>query len=287
MKTTQRPGRWLLAAVALLGTVMSPPTWASYRTQLDLAMPADSVAAMPLSMLHADSTRQLTDLFDSQGFAWPPSANRVPPVVVRSLPADFSKLRNPALRKAIFLRTLVPLVLLENQRITQQRQALLRMFGTPESSWNYDQRSFINALALEYGVRGTLTDPQVQKEMLLRVDQIPAALVIGQAVLESGWGGAARMLERNSLFGVKRAGGYGNLQESVRAYMLMLNANKPYAKLRQLRASMRAGGETIDPLKLAHGLTKYSTRGRGYVRDVIATIRRHELTQLGELELRG
>lgn len=287
MHIMDRRGRWLLGAVAMLGMVVSTPVWASFSTQQRLISPTGIVISVPAPMLRADTTSELTQWFDSQGFAWPPAAKMVPPVVVHSLPADFSKLRNPELRKAIFLRTLVPLVLMENQRIDQQRQELMRLFDLPASRWEGGQRAFISALAKEYGVRGAMSDPQQQKALLARVDQIPAALVIGQAVLESGWGGAARMLERNSLFGVKRAGGYGNLQESVQAYMLMLNANKPYAKLRQIRAGMRAGGEALDPLRLAHGLTKYSSRGQGYVRDVIATIRRHELTQLGELELRG
>lgn len=285
MDYSQRRRSALIKGVLALASLWALTGFASYSPTPQ--EPAVNVASPVISQLPVEvgTTRELHEMFDRQGFAWPPRANIVPPVVARSLPADFSRLRNPELRKALFLRTLVPLVMLENHRIGQQRKRLEHMFTLPQQQWSSDDKVFANGLMLDYGVGGKLSDPAARKQLLARVDQIPAALVIGQAVLESGWGGAGRMLQRNSLFGIKRSG-YDSLQASVHGYMLLLNANKPYASFRDIRSGMRSRGEELDPVKLAHGLGKYSTRGKKYVQDVIATIRRHELLQLSELELR-
>lgn len=242
--------------------------------------------AQAQSYFDVASTHELSKLFDSQGFAWPPRNKIVPPVVLQSLPADFARLRNPELRKALFLRTMVPLVLLENRRIEEQRTQIEALFAVPATSWSVEEKDFISEVAREYGVSGKLAESNIQQALLGRIDQIPVALVIGQAVLESGWGGASKMIQRNSLFGMKRQG-YKNLQDSVSAYMLNLNTNGAYAKLRTIRINLRAKGESLDPVKLAQGLSKYSTRGQRYVRDVLSTIRKHELSQLSELQLRS
>lgn len=50
-------------------------------------------------------------------------------------------------------------------------------------------------------------------ELLYRLDEIPAALAIGQAACESGWGTSRFTIEGNALFGQWTYGGKGMAHE--------------------------------------------------------------------------
>ena len=198
--------------------------------------------------------------------------------------------------KDAFIARLQPLIADENRRLralrhdTQQRLAILAQGDTPDN----EQRSELQALARRYRVDGDiLDDASAQRELLLRIDEIPASLAVAQAANESAWGTSRFAREANNLFGIwtydedkgivplKRAPGKTHLvrkfsteAESIRYYMLTLNSHPAYAELRNLRAKMRAQGQALDGHALASGLDAYSAKGDEYVQLIQQMIRR-------------
>lgn len=194
-----------------------------------------------------------------------------------------SDLTNPtAARKTLFLAELLPLVVMENERILKQRQFLQ---GNPSIA-------YLNALARDYGLK----PGQVRREDLLpRVDTVPVSLVLAQAAIESGWGTSRFARQGNALFGERtydpdipgiaphRATGFKvksfmTPQLSVRSYMRTLNANRAYRGLRSARAQARAQGRNPSGRELALGLARYSELGKAYIDRIVATIEANGLS---------
>jgi Bax protein len=251
------------------------------------------------------SAKQLENYFDSHGYAWlPGSGKTVPPIAVTSFPGDLSAVRDAKRKKALFFRTLLPIVLAENNKIRRQRDTLLDFLahmpaaGTPDRVW-------LQELMAWYRMEGDISDQGVQRQLLRRVDIIPPELVLAQAANESAWGTSRFAQLGNNLFGIwtydeskgivpeQRGKGlnhavkvFPDVHASVRGYMRNLNTNRAYRELRQLRSTMRQTGNTLNAQMLAEGLINYSERGAEYVRDIQSLIRVNRLYQLQSVALR-
>jgi len=102
-------------------------------------------------------------------------------------------------------------------------------------------------------------------------DQIPTALIIAQAIVESNFGTSRFAQEGNNLFGIRvwskdgmlpakqdpsinwRVKTFKTKCQSVKSYILTLNQNHHYQEFRQMRQ------RTKDPMKLADALDNFST----------------------------
>lgn len=139
---------------------------------------------------------------------------------------------------------------------------------------------------------------ELAKELVRRVDVIPTSLVLAQAANESGWGTSRFAREGNNIFGqwcfdegcglVPNKRGedashevraFASVDAAVRAYFRNLNTHPSYEDLRTLRASMRMQGLPLNSMVLARGLTRYSERGMDYVEELQAMIRVNELRE--------
>lgn len=276
---------------------------------LDALMPEASrerVQRTPaLSPLEVNASDELEAFFAGLGYGWPPAEDgSVPPIAVTALPADFDRLPVRQ-RKALFFRTLAPLVAAENRRIREQRALLLQAFSG-SAALEGEERTRIERIASHYNVAGDVNDPGVRRKLLRRVDVIPAALVLAQAANESGWGTSRFAKEANNLFGMwtwdrsrgieprERAANashyvrvFDNLQEAVANYLHTINVGAAYGELRSLRAKAREQGEPLSPWILAGGLSSYSARGEAYVREIRSIIRANALDQLPTLVLQA
>jgi Bax protein len=216
----------------------------------------------------------------------------VSPLVLEKLPDDFAHIQDYKRRQKMFVRAVLPIVLIENRRIHEQRvlaELLLKgrqpANGTPMYKW-------LTKLAKNLHVRGDLKNPKVINQILGRLDEIPPALALAQAALESGWGTSRFALEGNSLFGLwtfrSEAGlepaerdidathlvaRFPNLRSSVRAYIYNLNIGHAYKEFRLARVKMRAHGLPLQAQVLATHLDRYSQRGKLYVSDLQKLIR--------------
>lgn len=255
--------------------------------------------------LEIDTTAELETLFDALGYHWPPPGeSQVPPLVIKHLPADFPAIAQTEERKRLFLRVLLPMVLMENRRIREQRDLVQWLFkkGVPtgtETDQSNPEYVWLTDLAQRLNVNGDLQAPDVRALLLRRLDEIPPALALAQGAIESGWGTSRFALEGNSLFGQwtfeEDAGiepsrrrpedshlvaSFPDLRASVRAYMNNLNSSRAYREFRAAREAMRAAGQELSPSELAGYLLRYSERGPEYVQDLRTIINSRTLAAL-------
>jgi len=217
------------------------------------------------------SARSLTDLFDRHNFRLGGSAV-VPALFIKRLPADLGAVAQPADRKALFLRALLPFVVAANERITRQRERLIDLLPILEQGLplGLDDRQFLERIQSEFRVSRLDLD-----ELLRRMDIVPPSLALAQAAEESGWGTSRPAREDNALFGqmVFHEGGmklreFEDLRETVEAYVRNLNTHRAYADFRQKRAQQRRASRPIDSDVLVGHIERYSERGQDYIASI-------------------
>ena len=220
----------------------------------------------------------------------------VPRRFVTHLPGDWREIADANQRKRGFVALTLPLVLAANERILAQRVRLEGLLGRRargQSLWAGD-RAWLRAMSRVYRV-----GPDRPDEFLRRVDALPPSLVIAQSAIESGWGASRFAIEGNALFGqwtwgrgagivpLDRDQGkthkirkFGQLADSVAAYMRNLNVHSAYGRYRDLRARGRAAGVRTGGMALAGTLDRYSERRAAYVADLRAIIASNGLAAL-------
>lgn len=228
----------------------------------------------------------------------------VPRIILASVPHDLAAVSHIPEKKAIFFKTMLPLVLKVNEEITKDRKRLQGLHNALQigDTLSGSDQAWLASLANRYGLDEVNTD-----KLLMRVDVIPVSLALAQSAEESGWGTSRFAREGNALFGQwtfsssdkgiapkKRDAGkshrikaFDSLIESVRAYALNLNKHRAYSKLRALRAQQRKIGHNPNGKALAATLDKYSERGNAYVRGIRAIISVNELGVLDDARLRN
>ena len=213
------------------------------------------------------------------------------------------------MKKELFYRSLLPLILYSNETILEDRGRLAKIADGPEGA----DREWLAGLAARYRLlkegealpKGNALSA-LAAELMARVDAVPPSLALGQAAYESGYGTSRFAREGNALFGQwtyggkgmqprqKRAskGDYGIAAyewplESVRGYMQNLNTHRAYQKLRDGRAAARSQGRVPTGIELADTLTSYSEKGVEYVKTLKGIMRANELTVADNATLRA
>lgn len=253
-----------------------------------------------------NSVDELKRLFKSAGYSWQLLLQgSVPEVIVSNLPPDFANIADVKEKKRLFLMAITPIVMAENQRVRADRLAVERLVKSGLPVEGSADRQELEALLGTYGLKLEEGDfDRVRASLLARLDEMPSALVLAQAALESGWGTSRFALEGNSLFGqwtMKSGGGiapaqrgeedshevkaFPNLQASVRDYLRNINSHGAYQELRQARALFREEGLPLDPSALAAGLMRYSERGTEYVDDLTRMLNGKELGLIHRLSV--
>ena len=222
----------------------------------------------------------------------------VPDILVEKWPDGFETMKRTDRKKALFIRTLLPLILQVNERVKAQREMLHRIIRRKQKGQLPSRReqAWMQGLAKLYR-----TKPDKTKTLLLRIAPIPPSLAIAQAATETGWGTSRFARKANALFGqwtynakeglrpkdadpgtrhaIKR---YDQLLGSAWDYVRNLNTNAAYKDLRLLRA----GGETSGKA-LAGALERYSERGFEYVLLLRKVIAQNRLAMLDKAKLRN
>jgi len=213
----------------------------------------------------------------------------VPPLFLTSVPTDLDAIPEVDTKKRVFLRLMLPLILVVNEEIAEDR-ARLQAMATGKQPRDND---WLAELAERY------QSPSAEPAALLRrVDVVPPSLALAQAAEESGWGTSRFVREGNNLFGQigdditpqeDSAGpamaSYDSLHAAVRAYVLNLNSHRAYENLRRVRAQIRTRGTFPDGHSLAGALGAYSERGQAYVDGIRALIRHNGLLRFDHAKL--
>ena len=220
----------------------------------------------------------------------------VPRVFLTQLPRDLPEIQSVQVRKSVFIRSLLPLVLRANEEILfertqiqalRTRQAAGEPFTTVETAW-------LERLTAAYKL-----DPSDLGALLHRHDVVPVGLALAQGIEESGWGTSRFALDGNAVFGQwtfsKGAGivpkerddgarhevkAFPSLAESVRHYVRNLNNHRAYREFRRERAALRAADRPIGSRVLAKTMTRYSQRGAKYVSSILGLIKTNKLDAL-------
>jgi Bax protein len=252
--------------------------------------------------------RALKRWLASQDYSWSTLDQGVPPFILKALPHDFDRIPRVEDRKRIFFLSLLPTVLLINDEINQDREALLNLLARYDSGkpLGEEDRIFLSSIEDEYRVSGDLLRSIESRKILLkRLDIVPPSIVLAQAANESGYGTSRFARAGNNLFGewtftpgtglvpLERPEGetyevrkFNSLYDAVKSYVKNINTHWAYRSLRDRRARMRAEGLPLKGTELAAELKLYSTRRDDYVRDIRSIIRQNRLSMLATVALR-
>jgi Bax protein len=216
----------------------------------------------------------------------------VPRLYLASLPSDLPKVESSEIRKAVFIKSILPIILRVNEEVLERRTRLeaLQRKASLGRDFSAAEKAWLGETAALYDLK----TPDVP-ELLRRVDLVPPSLALAQAALESGWGTSRFAQKGNALFGQKifiessaampsydrdgneafRMRSFDDVFGSVRSYVHNLNSHPAYADFRKLRADMRrktmADRNDFGPTggdALAKTLVSYSERGADYITDV-------------------
>lgn len=223
----------------------------------------------------------------------------VPRVVLASLPEDLAALDSIEDRKSLFMKAMLPLILMVNEDVLRDRERLELLHRQRVGGYVLapKDRFWLARLAERYGV--PFTGEVDTAALMARVDAVPPSLALAQAVEESGWGTSRFAQDGNALFGqltwnerhagivprdrqpgeTHRFRAFEDPLDSVRSYVHNLNTHRAYRQFRALRATLRKQDKPLDGFKLAAALERYSERGPDYVRTLRAVMRSNALQE--------
>ena len=224
------------------------------------------------------------------------AGQKVKPIYLTKLPKDLKNLGDKKKKRELFIKIVLPLILDENQKITDDRKKLFKILSKNFNT--VGERVWLKRRFKEYKIEdGDLA------RLKMRMDIVPVSLALAQAANESGWGTSRFALEGNALFGQwtwsKKGISPKNkdpnkshkvlqfqiLKASVRAYKNNLNTHNAYQEFREARAQLRQEDKIIDGLKLAKYVKNYAAIGDKYVAILESIIERNSLTDFDKANL--
>ena len=213
----------------------------------------------------------------------------VKPIYLTKLPKDLKKIKSTNKRKETFIKIVMPLILIENEKIIEDRNKLFKILGKQSNSMG--EKVWLKRRFKDYDIKG-----EDISELKLRLDIIPTSIAIAQAAKESGWGTSRFALEGNAMYGQWTWGGDGiepsqkdekkehkilkfpKLQSSVSAYMKNLNTHRGYSEFRKERSKIREKNKTVEGIDLVKYLYNYAQTGSEYVKILKKIIEQNDLT---------
>jgi len=245
--------------------------------------------------LNAETTLNLFDDlgYDLKGIR---AGQKVKPIYLTKLPKDLKTLGDTKKKRELFIKIVLPLILNENDKITEDRKKLFKILGKNFNT--VGERVWLKRRFREYKI-----EDQDLAKLKMRMDIIPVSIAIAQAANESGWGTSRFALEGNALFGQwtwsKKGISPKNkdpdqshkilqfqiLKASVRAYKNNLNTHNAYKEFREVRAQLRQENKRIIGLDLTKYIKNYASIGEKYVAIIDGIIENNSLTDFDKADL--
>ncbi|THB73611.1 MAG: hypothetical protein D6B25_14875 [Desulfobulbaceae bacterium] len=245
-----------------------------------------------------DSVQQLLKISVAQKKSYFPYSSKKL-LLAQNIPVELKRMTIED-KESLYISLVLPHILIANEMVSNDR---LRIIELQEKTAKYQrltfrERSWLQKLSTTYGLK-TIDFA----ELLKRVDNIPASLVLAQSILESGWGTSRFAVSGNSLFGIRYQGrtgttritninktvtlsSYPTIGDSVIAYFELLNSSYSYSHFRDVRASFKASDSkphnTVEDL--CDTLTNYSELGSEYSHRLKLIINRYQLTDYDTLD---
>ena len=304
---------WTALSLVAIGLVVpggfgiKPPQWLNDRQPQDVAsVPANDLDAGDLStsVMTGRETLEVEDGLRPAQQAPAPARSKpnqtsvviVPSKFARHIPAKHFEMTGDT-QKQSFINLLLPLILAANDELLQRREAV-------QAAVQAHDRDKLDQWAVLYRIEAEkLDDTGLAERLLRRVDTIPVALALAQAVVESGWGTSRFARQGNALFGqwawTESAGmrpsaasndravvrSFGSLLDSVRAYMHNLNTHQNYKRFRDARYRLKPQTEAVKARHLAAYLDSYAEIGQAYVEKLLVIISSNNFDHYAEAKL--
>ena len=245
--------------------------------------------------LNAETTLNLFDDlgYDLKGVR---AGQKVKPIYLTKLPKDLKTLGDTKQKRELFIKIILPLILAENNKITEDRVKLFRILSKNFNT--VGERVWLKRRFKEYKI-----DDQDLGKLKMRMDIIPVSIALAQAANESGWGTSRFALEGNALFGqwtwskkgilpknqdpdqTHKIMQFQILKASVKAYKNNLNTHNAYKEFREVRAQLRQEGKQIIGLDLTKYIKNYAAIGVKYVAIIEDIIVKNSLTDFDNANL--
>ena len=224
------------------------------------------------------------------------AGQKVKPIYLTKLPKDLKTLGDTKKKRELFIKIVLPLILNENNKITEDRKKLFKILGKNFNT--VGERVWLKRRFKEYKI-----DDRDLSKLKMRMDIIPVSIALAQAANESGWGTSRFALEGNALFGQwtwsKKGISPKNkdpdqshkilqfqvLKASVKAYKNNLNTHNAYKEFREVRAQIRQENKQIIGLDLVKYLKAYAADGERYVLIIEDIIEKNSLTDFDKADL--
>ncbi len=217
----------------------------------------------------------------------------VPRLYLSELPHDLASVSSVAVKKRLFVQSVLPIILRVNEEIVAARWRAERLGEKLlwDGALSDVDRVWLTDMAELYGAQ-----PFDVPGLLTRMDIVPPSLALAQAAEETGWGTSRFVREGNALFGQytykaamgmmperrdadrrHRVRSHDSLLDAVRAYVHNLNSHWAYEDFRDRRALLRHAGRPMDGYDLAGSMGQYSERRAGYIRSIREIMRQNRL----------
>ena len=203
-------------------------------------------------------------------------------------------------KKEEFIKTLLPLISYENQKILIDRENLQNIKTTLLDNKTLKNKDllYLSKIAKKYNI-STKNKYKIDliDQLLTSVDTIPNSVVLAQAANESGWGTSRFAKEYNAIFGeytynfsegvipLKREEGkthlvksFTSFDKSVESYFKNINTHYAYEEFRLMRKIMRDKNNFTNINLLVGTLDNYAEDNK-YVDTINAIIKSNNLTQ--------
>ena len=224
-------------------------------------------------------------------------SKKVPNIIIAKFPNDFKNIYSSSLRKELFIKVALPLIVKENENLISQNLKIEKLKNKFDSI-NRREALWLRKKMEEYEVTSNNIG-----ELLMKIDAIPVSIALSQAAVESGWGSSRFASEGNALFGqyvwgntkgiipeersedeIYKIKSFKNLKSSVSSYMKNLNSNFHYDEFRLNRYVMRKNGIALDGIYLSEFLYNYSTE-MDYPEKIKKIIQSNDLDDFDEVKI--
>lgn len=226
--------------------------------------------------LNFDSYKDVLEFFEK--IEYDLSKKEVPAVILKNLPRDMNRIKDVQLKKDLFVKIMLPIILKVNEEIKQEREQIIRLAND-----SYELKHYL-----------TKYKAKTKQELLEKVDVIPVEVALAQAAIESAWGTSRFALEANNIFGewtfnpgngivprerpddeIYEIRRFRDLLSSVRSYAYNLNVSPFYKEFRAIRA-----GKIKKPIE--EGLLYYSQRREKYIQEIKIIMNSNKFIELKE-----
>ena len=209
-------------------------------------------------------------------------------------------------KKNVFLSILLPIALKGNELVLEERNVMRAAFLSKNIykieylAKKYKIKDFKN---INFSNITTSNLSKINKELSIKINNIPISIILAQSIIESGWGSSRFAQEGNALFGewtwktnvgIKPKGNldanfavknFKNLLESLNSYILNLNSHPAYSEMRKFRALKYKMGKKITGYETANFLNKYAEIGFEYVIKIEDMIKGNKLYKFQKAKL--